>query len=68
MNAYKTFADSTLQDRVLSRRYSQGQSHARQGRTDLLGLCSAYDAGFEAEELKLGEAALDSITFAPVTA
>lgn len=68
MTASKNLADFTTQDRVFSRRYEQGQIHARQGRTDLLGLCPAYDAGFEAEDLMIGEAALDAITFTPITA
>lgn len=30
------------------RRFSQGYCHAAQGRTDILGQCPIYDAGFKA--------------------
>ncbi len=42
----KNLADYTAADREAFRRYSQGQSHAKQGRTDLLGKCPHYDAGY----------------------
>lgn len=45
----KHYADFTTSDRVAMRRYAQGRAHAKQGRTDLLGVCQHYDAGFKAE-------------------
>ena len=44
----KHMADFTPADREASRRFEQGRSHAKQARTDLLGLCPHYDAGFHA--------------------
>lgn len=50
INTYlnKHFADFTAADREALRRYDQGQAHAKQGRTDLLGQCPHYDAGYKA--------------------
>lgn len=42
----KHYADFTVTDRRAARRYNQGKSHAKQGRTDLLGQCEHYDAGY----------------------
>lgn len=42
----KPYADFTTADRIAMRRYHQGEAHALQGRTDLLGLCDHYDAGY----------------------
>ena len=43
---YKPLAELTEEDREASRRYAQGESHAKQARTDLLGKCPHYDAGY----------------------
>lgn len=43
---HKPLADFTEADRIASRRFAQGKSHAKQGRTNLLGKCRHYDAGF----------------------
>lgn len=53
----KNLADFTVNDRIAARRYSQGCSHARQGRFDLLKQCKHYDAGHSAT---LGDAAMRS--------
>ena len=42
------FEFATEKTREAHRRYNQGKSHARQGRTDLLGQCNAYDRGHRA--------------------
>ena len=42
----KDYAEFTVSDRRAARRFAQGQSHAKQGRTDLLGICPHYDAGW----------------------
>ena len=42
----KHLADFTVDDQRAMRRYEQGKVHAKQGRTDLLGQCEHYDAGF----------------------
>ncbi|MCP4986404.1 MAG: hypothetical protein GY928_10180 [Colwellia sp.] len=42
----KEYADFTTEDREAMRRYEQGKSHAKQGRTDLLNKCQHYDAGY----------------------
>ena len=44
----KHLADFTPEDRAAMRRFEQGKSHRRQGRTDLLGKCPHYDAGWNA--------------------
>lgn len=44
----KDFAEFTIADQRAMRRYEQGVSHAKQSRTDLLGQCEHYDAGFYA--------------------
>lgn len=43
----KCYADFSVADRKAMRRYEQGKIHAKQGRTDLYGICEHYDAGFE---------------------
>ena len=44
----KHYVDFTQEDRRAQRRYDQGKNHAMQGRTDFLGECPHYDAGFYA--------------------
>lgn len=48
--------DLSAAGRRAMRRYEQGASHARQGRTDLLGICPDYDAGFDAADGQLDDA------------
>lgn len=45
----KDYAEFTTADRRAARRFSQGYSHAKQGRTDLKGQCPHYDAGFDTQ-------------------
>ena len=62
----KPLADQDTADRRAARRYAQGNSHARQGRTDLYGQCPHYDAGFDAEQDAIHSRALDAVTFTVV--
>lgn len=55
--------DHDTASRRAMRRYEQGSIHARQGRTDLYGICEHYDAGFEAEQDKMHEAGLAAFSF-----
>lgn len=41
----KHYKDFTRADASAMRRYEQGKSHGKQGRTDLVGQCAHYDAG-----------------------
>lgn len=59
----KHLADFTVADAIASRRYEQGNIHARQGRTDLYGTCEHYDAGFDAAQDEMHQAALNALTF-----
>lgn len=45
----KPYANFTQDDQRAMRRYEQGKVHAMQGRTDLIGECPHYDAGFYAK-------------------
>jgi hypothetical protein len=63
--ANKPRAYWTQGDRIASLRLEQGASHARQGRTDLYGLCVHYDDGFDATQDEIHESGLEALIFTP---